>query len=227
MSIVMKTQEFVKAKLYGEGTGHDWWHIERVYSNCLLLMSETNEPVHTEVVELAALLHDIADWKFHNGDESVGPRVAREWLASQQVEEEIIQHVCTIIHDLSFKGAGTRSPMKSLEGMIVQDSDRLDAIGAIGIARAFAYGGYKGQELYNPLVAPKENQTAEAYKTQQTTTLNHFFEKLLLLKDRMNTPAARNIADERNQYMLEFVEIFLKESNAEETIHFKKLSQFA
>jgi uncharacterized protein len=225
MSIVIKTQEFVKSKLYGEGTGHDWWHIERVYSNSLLIMSETNEHINKEVVELAALLHDIADWKFNDGDETVGPRVAREWLSSQSVEEEIIQHVCTIIHDLSFKGAGTRSLMKSMEGMIVQDADRLDAIGAIGIARAFAFGGYKGQELYNPLLEPVEHQSAEAYKTQNTTTINHFFEKLLLLKDRMNTPIAQKIAVERHQYMLQFVEVFLKESNAEQSIHFNKLIQ--
>lgn len=143
MDIVLETKEFVKQKLSGEESGHDWLHIERVYSNSLQIMNETNEVLNKEIVELASLLHDIADWKFNNGDETVGPRVARKWLESQHAEKDVIDHVCQIIKDLSFKGAGTKSSMKSLEGQIVQDADRLDAIGAIGIARAFAYGGYK------------------------------------------------------------------------------------
>ncbi|GAB2571813.1 HD domain-containing protein [Gracilibacillus alcaliphilus] len=145
MDVVVATRKFVKQKLSGEATGHDWWHIERVYSNSLQIMEETNKQVDKEVVELAALLHDIADWKFHHGDEQAGPRVAREWLESQHVEQDMINHVCQIIQDLSFKGAGVTSSMESLEGQIVQDADRLDAMGAIGIARAFAYGGIRGR----------------------------------------------------------------------------------
>lgn len=226
VDIVLETKEYVKRKLTGEESGHDWWHIERVYSNSLQIMNETNEVLNKEVVELASLLHDIADWKFNNGDETVGPRVARKWLESQQAEEDVIEHVCQIIKDLSFKGAGTKSPMKSLEGQIVQDADRLDAMGAIGIARAFAYGGYKGQELFNPAIEPKLHETAEQYKSQRTTTINHFFEKLLLLKDRMNTPAAIKIANERHQYMINFLDTFLRENNGEGSVHYKILSSY-
>lgn len=224
--IVLKTKEFVKQKLYGEGSGHDWWHIERVYLNCLQILNETYDVLNKEIVELAALLHDIADWKFRDGDETVGPKVAREWLESQQVKEDVIDHVCQIIKNLSFKGAGTQTPMKSLEGKIVQDADRLDAIGAIGIARAFAYGGYKGQEIFNPSLEPKVHHTAEEYKSQNTTSVNHFFEKLLLLKDRMNTPAAKKMANDRHQYMVNFLERFFQECQYKESIHDKMLTKF-
>ncbi|WP_338453082.1 HD domain-containing protein [Niallia oryzisoli] len=224
--IVEATKGFVKQKLLGEGSGHDWWHIERVYVNSLKIMVGTTEVVQKEVVELAALLHDIADWKFHNGDETIGPRTAREWLESQQVDEKLIGHVCQIIKDVSFKGAGVQTVMKSLEGQIVQDADRLDAIGAIGIARTFAYGGYKKRELFNPDIEPSMHRTAEEYKSQQSTTINHFFEKLLLLKERMNTPAAKALASERHQYMVKFLEKFLLESHQEKSVHFEMIAQF-
>lgn len=227
MDIVLKTMEFVKEKLFGEGTGHDWWHIERVYRNSLLLLEKDSvDHVNKEVIELAALLHDIADWKFYSGDEAIGPKAAREWLESQDIDDYIIEHVCEIIQDLSFKGANTKSSMKTLEGKIVQDADRLDAIGAIGIARAFAYGGYKGQELYNPMIHPKEHKTFAEYKSQNTTTINHFFEKLLLLKERMNTEAAKEIAQERHYYMVDFLETFFKENQYENSQHYSELQNY-
>ncbi|WP_394232150.1 HD domain-containing protein [Niallia oryzisoli] len=224
--IIQATKEYVKQKLSAEVTGHDWWHIKRVYENSILIMKETADPLQREVVELAALLHDIADWKFHDGDESIGPRVAREWLESQQVHEKVIRHVCQIVKDISFKGAGTHNSMKSIEGQIVQDADRLDALGAIGIARTFAYGGFKGRELFNPIIEPKMHKTAEEYKSQQSTTINHFFEKLLLLKDRMNTQAAKKLAIERHQYMVEFLKKFFQESQHEGSHHYKLLSYY-
>ncbi|KAA9023809.1 HD domain-containing protein [Niallia endozanthoxylica] len=223
---VKLTKEFVKQKLSGDSSGHDWWHIERVYANSLQIMHETTEAVQKEVIELAALLHDIADWKFHDGDETIGPKIVREWLESLQVDEEVITHVCQIVKDISFKGAKVQVAMKSLEGQIVQDADRLDALGAIGIARTFAYGGLRGRELYNPLIEPKIHETAEDYKSQQTTTINHFFEKLLLLRDRMNTPAAKNLANERHEYMVEFLENFFHESHQENSLHYKWLSKY-
>ncbi|MFD2829484.1 HD domain-containing protein [Corticicoccus populi] len=219
MNIIEETKDFVEKRLSGEGTGHDWLHIERVYHNSLILIDETEESVDKTVVELASLLHDIADWKFTGGDEKAGPRIASDWLKSLSVDPAVIGHVCDIIQDISFKGAGVKTPMKTLEGEIVQDADRLDAIGAVGIARTFAYGGYKGQELYNPLIEPKNHQSQEAYKKQDTTSMNHFYEKLLLLKDRMNTPAGKKRAEERHQYMVEFLEMFFKENGYENSIH--------
>jgi uncharacterized protein len=227
MDIVKETENYVKLKLLGEGSGHDWWHVKRVYDNSLMLLKhDMNQNVNDRVVKLGALLHDIADWKFNHGDEKAGPRAARKWLESQNVAQDDVNHVCQIIYDLSFKGGKSRSPMKTIEGEIVQDADRLDAIGAIGIARAFAYGGYKGQELYNPLILPKENQTVAEYKSQQTTTINHFFEKLLLLKDRMNTRAAKEIAMKRQRFMIDFLDAFLKENQAEDSWHAARLDRY-
>jgi uncharacterized protein len=207
--IVQKTADHVKALFSGEGTGHDWWHVQRVWQTALHIGKE--EGADLFVVELAALLHDIADWKFHGGDEHAGSRAARAWLEGLHVDNAIITHVCTIIDDLSFKGAGGVLPMKSKEGMVVQDADRLDAIGAIGIARAFAYGGSRGRELYNPDVAPQMHATFEEYKAGKGSTLNHFHEKLLLLKDRMNTASGRRLAQERHAYMAEFLDRFHRE----------------
>lgn len=209
--IIAKTADFVRDKLDGEGSGHDWWHILRVWNMSKELANKIEEPVDILIVELAALLHDIADHKFHNGDITVGPKVAREWLESAQVEEEAIQHVSEIITDLSFKGAGVETPMKTIEGEIVQDADRLDAIGAIGIARAFAYGGHKSRELYNPEEQPTMHSNFEDYKKDTGHTINHFYEKLFLLKDRMNTEPAKIIAEERHKYMELYVSRFLKE----------------
>jgi uncharacterized protein len=163
------------------------------------------------VVELAALLHDVADWKFHDGDDTVGPRVAREILEEHHVDSSIIDHVAGIISTLSFKGAGVATPMETLEGKIVQDADRLDAIGAIGIARAFAYGGNKSREMYNPEQKPVMHDSKETYFHNGSHTINHFYEKLLLLKDRMNTDAAKQIAQGRHEFMKEFLERFYRE----------------
>lgn len=206
-------EEYVRQLLSGEGSGHDWWHILRVWNNAKHIA--TLEQADMYVVELAALLHDIGDHKFHNGDETVGPRMARAWMEQQQVEETTIAHVCSIIKDLSFKGAGTSSAMPTLEGRVVQDADRLDAIGAIGIARTFAYGGHKNREMYNPEVRPVEHQSFEAYKSSTAPTINHFYEKLLLLKDRMHTETAKNMARQRHAYMLEFLDQFYAEWDGE------------
>ncbi len=208
--VIRQTEAFVRAKLEGEGTGHDWWHILRVRNLAVRLAKEEGvEDLRT--VELAALLHDIADWKFNGGDAAAGSRVAREWLASIGTDEKTIAHVSEIIDHLSFKGAGVATPMRTKEGMVVQDADRLEALGAIGIARAFAYGGAKGREFYNPDVKPQMHGSFEAYKKSVGTTINHFYEKLLLLKDRMNTAAARRIAEERHTYMENFLARFFAE----------------
>ncbi|MCG8373383.1 MAG: HD domain-containing protein, partial [Balneolales bacterium] len=174
--LLRHTEAYVRKKLEGEGTGHDWWHIHRVRNTAISIAKEENADLF--VVELAALLHDIADHKFHDGDDTVGPRVAKNWLESLGIEQEIINHVCEIIKDLSFKGAGVETPMRTLEGKAVQDADRLDAIGAIGIARAFAYGGHKNRELYNPEIPPNKHNSFEAYKKDTGPTINHFYEKL-------------------------------------------------
>ncbi len=207
--IVGWTAERVKALMEGEGSGHDWWHVYRVWRNAVHIAP--HEPVDPVVVELAALLHDIADWKFHGGDRSAGPRAARSWLTELGVDETVVAHVCEIVGDLSFKGAGVPTPMRTREGMVVQDADRLDAIGAIGIARAFAYGGYRGRALYEPDVTPRLHNSAADYLASGTHTINHFYEKLLLLKDRMNTDAARTIAAERHAFMEAFLTRFYAE----------------
>jgi uncharacterized protein len=204
--VIARTAEFVHGRLAGEGTGHDWWHVERVWRMAVRLAAD--EPVDHLVVELAALLHDVADWKFHGGDDEIGPRLAGEWLAGVGVEPLVIAHVQEIVRDLSFKGAGVPRPMRTREGAVVQDADRLDAIGAIGIARAFAYGAHKGNTLHEPGVAPSPHATAEAYKAGSGSTVNHFYEKLLLLRDRMNTERARRLADGRHSFLEEFLERF-------------------
>src|SRR5688500_14539831 len=160
------------------------------------------------VVELAALLHDVADWKFAGGDHEAGPRAARRWMESVAARPATADHVCEIIAGLSFKGAGVATPMRSLEGQIVQDADRLDALGAIGIARTFAYGGHKGQAMHDPALPPQLHDSFEAYKTNVGTTINHFYEKLLLLKDRMNTATGKRLAAGRHTYMEQFLEQF-------------------
>lgn len=207
--VINNTIEHVKAKLEGEGSGHDWWHVYRVWKNSILISE--NEKVDMYTVELAALLHDIGDWKFYNGDETVGPRLAREWLSKNGVDESIVQQVSNIIGKMSYKGKGVKSEMDTIEGMVVQDADRLDAIGAIGIARAFAYGGSKGREMYNPNRKPEYHETFEQYKSSTGTTINHFYEKLLLLKDLMNTNTAKKIAAERHEFMENFLEQFYEE----------------
>lgn len=211
--IIDITADYVKSQLEGEGSGHDWWHIYRVWNNARYIASQ-EEGADQLIVELAALLHDIGDHKFHDGDETVGPRMVRSWLQEQQLDEALIQTVCDIVEKLSYKGAGTSSAMPTLEGRIVQDADRLDAIGAIGIARTFAYGGHKNRELYNPAISPVLHDNFAAYKSSTAPTINHFYEKLLLLKDRMHTPTARAMAEKRHTYMEAFLEQFYAEWNA-------------
>lgn len=207
--IIDQTAAYVQSKLHGEGSGHDWWHVYRVWRNAVHICKEENADLF--IVQLAALLHDIADWKFHEGNENIGPKIAQEWLEKMNVSEDIIFHVCEIIKDISFKGASVKTPMKTIEGMIVQDADRLDAIGAIGIGRAFSYGGHKGSEMYNLDVKPEMHQSFEQYKNNTGSTINHFYEKLLLLKDLMNTKTAREIANERHMFMEQFLDRFFEE----------------
>ena len=212
-NIVNKTILFVKKKLDNAEGGHDWFHIERVYKNALSIAD--NEDCDDTVVKLGALLHDIADSKFHDGDETVGPKIAREFLASNNVDEATILHVINIIENISFKGGNTEKQFSSIELNIVQDADRLDAIGAIGIARTFNYGGFKNRPLYNPRIAPNLHMNKEEYKKNQAPTLNHFYEKLLLLKDKMNTETGKQIAQERHRYMEGFLSQFYAEWDGE------------
>lgn len=211
--LISKTILFVKEKLANAEGGHDWFHIERVYKNSLLIAKGEN--CDETVVKLGALLHDIADSKFYDGDETVGPKVARNFLESEEVSETIITHVIQIINNISFKGGNNEKHFSSIELDIVQDADRLDAIGAIGIARAFNYGGFKNRAMYNPEIAPKLSMTKEEYKNSQAPTINHFYEKLLLLKDKMNTQTGIEIAQERHQYMQGFLAQFYAEWDGE------------
>ena len=212
--LISTTIAFVKQQLTGAEGGHDWFHIERVYRNSLLLAQ--TETCDETVVKLGALLHDIADSKFHNGDETIGPKTARAFLESQNVDEEIIVHVLNIIENISFKGGNFEKKFHSKELDIVQDADRLDAIGAIGIARAFNYGGFKNRPLYNPAIAPNLQMTKAEYKSSEAPTVNHFYEKLLLLKDKMNTETGTKIAQERHEYMEGFLKQFYAEWNGEQ-----------
>ncbi len=211
MSVLENTQNFVKKQLESAESGHDWFHIERVYKNALLLAKE--ETCNLEVVQLAALLHDIADSKFHDGDESIGPNIARDFLIKENVAEGIISHVVAIIENISFKGGNFEKNFSSKELEIVQDADRLDAIGAIGIARTFNYGGFKNRAIYNPEILPNLTMSKEAYKNSTAPTINHFYEKLLLLKDKMNTKTGKKIAQKRHNFMETFLEQFYNEWN--------------
>lgn len=206
---VNQTIAFVKEQLSNAEGGHDWFHTERVYKNALLIAK--TEPVDTLVVALGALLHDIADSKFNNGDETIGPKIAREFLFKLNVDSTIIEHVVNIIENISFKGGNEKQSFHSPELDVIQDADRLDAIGAIGIARCFNYGGFKNRQLYNPDIKPHLNMTKEEYKSSTAPTINHFYEKLLLLKDKMNTKTGQKIALERHQYMENFLKQFYKE----------------
>jgi uncharacterized protein len=211
--LINKTILFVKEKLANAEGGHDWFHIQRVYNNSLLLAKGEN--CDETIVKLGALLHDIADSKFHNGDETVGPKVAREFLEKEGVSEEIITHVIQIIENISFKGGKTEKHFSSIELDIVQDADRLDALGAIGIARAFNYGGFKNRAMHDPQIAPNLHMSKEEYKNSQAPTINHFYEKLLLLKDKMNTETGKRISEKRHQYMQGFLAQFYAEWDGE------------
>ncbi len=212
--IIDQTIAFVQKTLKGAEGGHDWFHIHRVFLNSKHIAK--GQGIDNLVVSLGALLHDIADAKFHDGDESVGPKIAKDFLDSINVEPEVIAHVINIINNISFKNSLSNDGLTkfdSKELQIVQDADRLDAIGAIGIARAFNYGGFKNRELYNPEIAPNLNLTKEEYKKSAAPTINHFYEKLLLLKDKMNTPTGKILAEERHAYMQNFLDQFFKEWN--------------
>jgi len=208
-NLIENTIVFVKDTLKNAEGGHDWFHIERVLNNSRLIAEGENADL--EIVELGALLHDIADSKFHNGDESVGPKVASDFLRNQQASEETIDHVVNIIENISFKGGNIDQKFSSSELDIVQDADRLDALGAIGIARTFNYGGFKGRGLYDPEIEPNLNMSKEEYKASNAPTINHFYEKLLLLKDRMNTETGRKIAEERHAFMVSYLDQFYAE----------------
>jgi uncharacterized protein len=212
--LIASTVAFVQETLTEAEGGHDWFHIERVWHNAQLLLQAESE-VDNLVVELGALLHDIADPKFHDGDESVGPEMARTFLLSQGVDTSVIGHVVKIIEHVSFKNSIDGQKWSSPELEVVQDADRLDALGAIGIARTFNYGGHAGRALYDPAIEPNLNMTKEEYKNSTAPTLNHFYEKVFLLKDRINTEAGKKLAKERHQYMVQFVDRFKAEWRGE------------
>ncbi len=211
--VIGKTVWYVQSELRSAEGGHDWWHIERVWKNARTIVR--TEPVDLFVVELGALLHDIADAKFHGGDETLGPAKARKHLESLAVDDAVIHQVEQIIRNISFKGGNFEPDYSSPELAVVQDADRLDAMGAIGIARAFNYGGHSGREMYNPGIDPVMGMSKEAYKKSASPTINHFYEKLLLLKDRMNTATGRRMAEERHRFMEQFLEQFYREWDGE------------
>lgn len=207
--VIPKTEDFVKTTLANAEGGHDWWHIQRVWK--LARHIAETEPGDLFVIELGALLHDIADPKFNHGDEEAGPRKASDFLNKLEVTPKVVSHVENIIRHVSFKGGNHQPQFHSPELAIVQDADRLDAMGAIGIARTFNYGGFKNREIYNPDIPPNPEMTREAYKKSTSPTINHFYEKLLLLKDRMNTPTGRALAEHRHRFMEQFLDEFFEE----------------
>lgn len=212
--LVEETITFVKETLKDAEGGHDWFHIQRVFNNTILIAK--TEKVDLLVVSLGALLHDIADAKFYNGDESVGPKMAKTFLASLAVPKKTITHVVNIINHISYKNSlekRSKNKFNSLELQVVQDADRLDAIGAIGIARTFNYGGFKNRTMHDPSIPPNLNMSKAEYKKSTAPTINHFYEKLLLLKDKMNTQTGKQLAAQRHQYMLDFLEQFYREWN--------------
>lgn len=213
--LIARTATFVRSHLEGDSTGHDWWHTERVRRNAVYLAKA--EGANLAICELAALLHDLADWKFHGGDETAGPTAARAWLESQAVDAGTIQHICDILAGISFRGAGVDTPMATLEGRCVQDADRLDALGAIGIARAFAFGGHFGRALCDPAQPPQFHPTFADYQRKTGPTINHFYEKLLLLKDRMQTATGRRLAEQRHRVLEAFLAQFWAEWHGPES----------
>jgi uncharacterized protein len=206
--IIQKTTEYIKQEFGDDSSGHDWWHIYRVWKNAITICRYEKADVF--VVQLAALLHDLDDWKFNESEDET-PQHAKAWMESCQIDTRIIEKVCEIIMHISYKGANVENKMKSVEGFIVQDADRLDAIGAIGIGRAFAYGGYKNRPMYDPESSNQMHASFEEYKNSKSATINHFHEKLLLLKDMMNTSTAKRIAEQRHEVMLRFLDQFMNE----------------
>jgi uncharacterized protein len=210
--IIQKTAEYIKQEFSHDSSGHDWWHIYRVWKNAIAI--NEIEKGDSFIVQLAALLHDLDDWKFNESEDET-PLRAKRWLDSCSVDIHLSDKVCEIIKHISYKGAHVENKINSIEGYIVQDADRLDAIGAIGIARAFAYGGYKNRMMYDPESKPELHKSFEAYKNSQSDTINHFYEKLLLLKDKLNTETAKRIAKERHEVMVKFLDDFMKEWEGE------------
>ncbi|MGC9031670.1 MAG: HD domain-containing protein [Minisyncoccia bacterium] len=211
--IIKKIRERVKKMLQGEATGHDWWHTFRVWK--LAKKIGKKEGGDLFIIELASLLHDIQDWKFSK-NKAVKVNLIQKWLKELRLDKNTIDHICDIIKNISFKGAGVKNKMKTIEGKIVQDADRLDATGAIGIARCFATGAKLNREIYNPEIKPKFHKTFREYKISKSTSINHFYEKLLLLKNLMNTKAAKKIAKERHEFMEKFLNRFFKEWEAKD-----------
>ena len=207
--IIQKVEDYIKETLSNEPTGHDWWHSWRVWKMSKEITKKEGGDLF--IIELAALLHDVADWKFHDGNIKVGSEKAKTLLKNLGVNDKSIKHICHIIDNVSFKGAGVKNKIKTREGMVVQDADRLDVIGAVGIARTFAYGGFKGREIYNPAIKPKLHKSFKEYKKNKSTSINHFYEKLLLLKDRLNTKTAKKIAQKRHEFIKNYLKQFFKE----------------
>ena len=206
--IIKQVSDYIKKEFDGDPGGHDWWHIYRVWKMAKKISKKEGGDLF--VIELGALLHDIGDWKFHK-DEYAGSKNSRKLLRKLKVDEQIIEHVCDIVDNVSFKGAGVKNEIKTLEGKIVQDADRLDAIGAICIARIFAYGGNTGRVIYDPGTRPKLHNSFGAYKKNKSSGINHFYEKILLLKDRLNTKTARNIAEPRHKFIEAYLKQFFRE----------------
>lgn len=211
--IISNTIDFVKKELVGAEGGHDWFHTERVFNNAKRIAK--TEKANSFIVAIGALLHDIADAKFHDGDETIGPKIARKYLFKQNIDSAIIEHVIKIIENISFKSSlsNNQNGFTSIELRVIQDADRLDAIGAIGIARCFNYGGFKNREIYNPEIKPNLNMTKAEYKKSTAPTINHFYEKLLLLKDKMNTKTGQKLAKKRHVYMKKYLDQFYAEWN--------------
>lgn len=209
--MITRTEAFVQERLAGADPSHDWWHVIRVRRLARWIAGNERKPVDLLVVDLAALLHDVADWKQRGGDLEAGPAVVRAWLSSLGASTALIDHVAEIVAGISYRGAGVPTPMRTIEGAAVQDADRLDALGAIGIARAFAFGGARGRALYDPAVPPVMHATAGAYISSAGPTINHFYEKLLALRDRMQTETGRRLAHERHRFVEEFLAQFLAE----------------
>ncbi len=210
--LIQETQRYVREALKNDSSGHDWWHTFRVWRTARKIATEVKADLF--LIDLCSLLHDIGDWKLHNGDFMVGANKARDWLKGFSIEPKVIDLICDIILTISYRGSDVLVPKLTLEAQVVQDADRLDAIGAIGIARAFAYGGARGLQIYVPDILPKQHETVEAYLSSHSPTINHFYEKLLLLKDRMNTEYARNIAQAKHDFMVDFLKQFFDEWNA-------------
>lgn len=207
--LVIKIADHVKNKFANDASGHDWWHIYRVWMVALRIAAHEN--ADQQVVSLGALLHDIADHKFHGGDSSIGPRVAHDILLELGAQAKLIQQVVAIVEEVTFKGAAVATPVSSIEAACVQDADRLDAIGAIGIARAFSFGGSRNRLMHDPTSTPQLHANFDAYKNDNGATINHFYEKLLLLKDRMQTPFGKTLAEQRHQVMENYLEQFFAE----------------